>query len=286
MKFKKSIWLIAFLLTSALIISIGYIYSHPSIEAIGDNVPELPIIMYHNISNKSRLWGKYVVSEQELEKDFIYIKNKGYNTITMSDIIAYANGEGDLPDKPIIITFDDGYESVYAYAFPLMKKYNMKAVVSIVGSYTDLFTREDDHNLDYSHLTWEQVNEMSDSGLAEIQNHTYNMHEISKNRRGCGIIKGESISAYKEELENDLGKLQDEILMYTGKSADTLTYPYGYISPESIDIIKEMGFKAALTCTETVNKCTGNDWLYNLGRFNRNHGASSESFFAKIEKTA
>lgn len=246
---------------------------------------EIPIVMYHNISKKQALLGKYAVSEAQFKRDLEYIRSKGYNTITMTELIEFAYEDEPLPEKPIIITFDDGYESFYAYVFPLLKEYNMKAVVSIVGAYTDLFTEEDDHNVDYSYLTWEEVNEMSDSGLVEIQNHTYDMHRISKDRKGCGKIKGESIEKYSDELNEDLGKLQQEILMYTGISPNTFTYPYGYISPESGDIIKNMGFKAALTCYEVVNKPEeGTDWLYKLGRFNRESGKSSEEFFRKMQK--
>ncbi len=273
-----------FIITMACAL-IFLIYRHIEFKAClaEDESIEIPIVMYHNISNKSNLLGKYAISQNQFKNDLEYIKEKGFNTITMTQLIDYAYNNTELPEKSIVITFDDGYESFYTYAYPLLKEYNMKAVMSIVGSYTDLFTEEEDHNLDYSHLNWEEVNEMSDSGLVEIQNHTYNMHEISKNRKGCGIKKGESVDDYSKELNDDLGKLQNEILSYTGTSPNTFTYPYGYISPQSIDIIKTMGFKAALTCYEVVNKPeSGTDWLYNLGRFNRENGKSSSEFFKKM----
>lgn len=252
-------------------------------EVSSENKIELPIVMYHNITKKSKLLGKYAVSEAQFKSDLEYIKSKGYTTITMTELINYAYNGGSLPQKPIIITFDDGYESFYAYAYPLLKEYNMKAVMSIVGAYTDMFSEENDHNVDYSHLTWEEVNEMCDSGLVEIQNHTYNMHEISKDRRGCGIRKGESEEKYCKELTEDLARLQKEILVYTGTSPNTFTYPYGHICSESEDIIKDLGFKASLSCYEVVNEVEdGTDWLYDLGRFNRANGKSSAEFFKKM----
>lgn len=246
----------------------------------GDKVA---IIMYHNISDKPSLLGKFAISSKQFEKDLIYIKEKGYNTITLTQLIDYVYKDGELPEKPVILTFDDGYESFYAYAYPLLKKYDMCAVMSIVGEFTDLYTNKEDHNLDYSHLNWSEVKEMSQSGNVEIQNHTYGMHRICNGRKGCGKKCREAIESYRKVLEEDVGKLQKEILDYTGSAPNTFTYPYGYICPESMDFIKELGFQAILTCTEHLNTIEyGSDWLYDLGRYNRPHGKSSEEFFKKI----
>ena len=78
----------------------------------------------------------------------------------MTDLINYTKGNGTLPQKPIIITIDDGFESIYTYVYPLMKKYNMCAVVGIVGSFADFSSKEQDHNIDYSYLNWDQISEL------------------------------------------------------------------------------------------------------------------------------
>lgn len=248
-----------------------------------ENIVKLPIIMYHNISDKSSKLGKYTILDKQFENDIKFIKDNGYTTITMSQLIDYVYNGTALPEKSIIITFDDGYESFYAYAYPILKKYEMCAVMSIVGKYTDMFTEEEDHNLDYSHLNWNQVKELNESGYVEIQNHTYNMHEITKTRRGCGIKKGESLEEYRNELFEDIGKLQTQLSEYIDFTPNTFAYPYGHISPESIDFIKEMGFKAAFTCTEQVNEIDRNpETLFHLCRFNRANGKSSSDFFSKI----
>lgn len=244
---------------------------------------KIAIIMYHNLSEKPADFGKYVLPVQQFEKDLNYIQEHGYHTITMTQLIDYVYHDCELPEKPVIITFDDGYESFYAYAYPLLQKYNMTAVMSIVGEYTDLFTETEDHHLDYSHLNWTQVQEMSQSGYVEIQNHTYGMHKICNDRKGCGIRYHECLEEYQKDLNNDIGNLQQKIQNYTGFLPNTFTYPYGYICPESIQIIKEMGFQAMLTCTEHLNTVEyGTEWLYNLGRYNRPYGKTSEEFFREI----
>ena len=110
----------------------------------------LPVVMYHQITKNATRAGKYCVTLSELEGDLAYLKERGYNTITAGQLIDYVYDAVPLPEKPVIITFDDGYETVYSYLLPLLEKYDMCAVASIVGAYTDLFTQLEDHTLSYS----------------------------------------------------------------------------------------------------------------------------------------
>ena len=107
-----------------------------------------------------------------------------------------------LPEKPIIITFDDGYYNNLGYAVPLLKKYNMKGVISIVGKYTDAFSETDEANLNYGNLRWKDINELISDGTIEFQNHTYNLHTIGT-RRGAMKKSSESLESYKNVLSND-----------------------------------------------------------------------------------
>ena len=185
-----------------------------------------------------------------------------------------------------MITFDDGFESFYAYAFPLLQKYNMCAIVAVVGQYADTYTRTEDHHLNYSYLTWPVIGELSRSGLVEIQSHTNNMHTITSKRRGCTINKGENKARYQEILRKDLQLNQEKIKKATGKEPTALAYPYGAHCKASKEVLKEMGFQAAFTCAEKVNVIPEDkedtDWLYTLGRYNRAHGASSQAFLKPI----
>ena len=250
-----------------------------------ENEITLPVIMYHNMTKKQNIIDRYCVSVKQFEEDLKYIKKKGYNCITSSELIDYVYNGKKLPENPFIITFDDGYESFYTYAYPLLKKYNMKAIMSIVGGYTDLFSDTEDHNVDYSHLNWKQVNELNNTDFIEIQNHTYNLHEITPKRKGAAIAKGESFENFKNVFKKDVSKLNDLILNYTGKKAKMFTYPYGNITEGSVEIIKELGFLGAFTCTEQVNFITGvSEELYSIGRFNRDGRISTKEFFNKISK--
>ena len=180
-------------------------------------------------------------------------------------------------------TFDDGYESTLVYAGPLLEKYGFQAVVAVIGSAADLFSEKRDHMLDYSYLAWDAVRDISHGNTFEVQCHTYTMHKLNT-RKGCGKILGEEYTDYREKLTEDLTRFRDKCAAEDVQLTDTIAFPYGVYSDETISIIKELGFAAAFTCTERVNHLTGDpDELYELRRFNRPHGISSEKFFSKWE---
>lgn len=243
----------------------------------------LPIIMYHGLIKDHNKQNDYFISPDSFENDLKYLKDKGYTTITMNELIDYVYNGTDLPKKPIILTFDDGFYNNYLYAFPALKKYNEKAVISIIGSQTDRYSLIKIFNSYYSYLSWAQINEMVISGHVEIQNHTYNMHTYDKGRKGCIEKKGEGTENYKENFTDDIGLLQQRITDYTGVTPNTIAYPFGYHTKNSEALIKEMGFKASLTCCQKVNKISRNpECLYKLGRYLRPPGKSSASFFKEI----
>ena len=243
---------------------------------------KLPIIMYHHIATSQRRLNAYVITPEQFENDLKYIKEKGYTTINMTQLINHCLKGEALPEKPIMITFDDGYESTYAYAFPLLKQYDMCAVVSVVGSYADLYTQFEDHHLGYSHMNWAQIQEMSKTKYIEIQNHSYNMHKQSGDRIATKRKYGESEEEYRKALNDDIGKMQQLIYDNLGFMPNTFTYPFGNNSDLSKKILKGMGFTAALTCESRVNIINENTDLMKLGRFNRPYGKTSEQYFRNI----
>ena len=265
---------IALILVTVLILS-GFA------SADADIPIDLPIVMYHHLSAKPRLLGDYVLSPEQLEADFKYLKENGYESITASELISWSRGEAELPAKPFMITFDDGYESTLVYAGPLLKKYGYRAVVAVIGSVADLFTEEPDHMLDYSHLSWEAVRDMSLGDVFEVQCHTYDMHKIS-GRRGCGQVRGEAFGDYESALAADLLKFREKCDDEDLFCANSIAFPYGFYSEDTLSVIRELGFEAAFTCSEKVNRLTGNpEELFELCRYNRPHGISSEQFFGK-----
>lgn len=254
------------------------------VGATEDGVP-LPIIMYHSIVNQSSQWGTYVISADELESDLKYIREQGYTTVTVEDLIGYVYDSKPLPERPIMLTFDDGYYNNYLYAYPLLKKYGMRAVLSIVGRYSDQFSVVKDVNPAYSHVTWDQVREMSESQVIEVQNHSYNLHTINKDRTASMKVSGETAEHYRTVLISDTIRLQAMIDRMTGKMPEAFTYPFGLVSQDSTAIIREIGFRASLSCYPGINTITKNpDNLYLLKRLLRPHGKPLSSILTRSMK--
>lgn len=271
----------------AFIAVLGLVCALPRFGAVQtvalQNEIRLPIIMYHQIAHKNKNLGKYVTTDAQFEKDLDFLTERGYHTINMTQLIDYVKNGAPLPPKPVMLTFDDGQESFYAYILPILEKHRAYAVMSIVGEYVDAYTKLQDHYLSYSYLDWNEVCELVKSPWAEVQNHTYYMHSNNNGRLGCKIKKGESASDYTIALNSDIGRLQQEIFKRTNWLPNTFTYPYGYFCKESVQILKDMGFEATLTCTEKINVITrDSDCLFGLGRYNRPNGLSSEEFFKKV----
>lgn len=208
----------------------------------------LPILMYHRVSKDSGQQGRFCISPQALERDMLFLKENGYESVFFSDVIAFVDGTGKLPEKPVVLTFDDGNFSDYKYLYPMLKKHEMKAVLSILGKETDKYSG-DGRNINYPNLVWPQIAEMVNSGYVEIQSHGYNLHGPN----GALKLKGESSEDYEKRLSGDLVKLQNRVMEMTGTTPTIFTYPKGKMSRASGEILKDLGFKGSLGCEEGVN---------------------------------
>lgn len=258
------------------------------VNAESDTV-SLPVVMYHHILKSPDRLGDYVISPQQFEEDLKYIQKCGYQTISSQELMDFIQNGVPLPEKAIMITFDDGYESVHEYAFPLLQKYNMKAVVSIIGKHTDIFSNPNEpRSINYSHLSWDQLREMQQSGVFEIENHSYDMHGNRGDKRyGIRIKKEETLEEYKKALTDDIGGLSEQIINEIGVKPTIFAYPFGALCAESKPILTDMGFQIILTCEEKVNKISPfTETPIALKRFNRASKYNTYDFFKKLEVKA
>ena len=244
---------------------------------------KLPVIMYHSLLKDEKLQNDYTVSPTLFENDLKYLAENGYTTVVVKDLTDYVYGKKSLPEKCIMLTFDDGYYNNYYYALPLLEKYNCKAVISPIASVSEKFTETKDISVTYGHITFDDMKEMSDSGYVEIQNHSYDMHSL-KSRKGVLPKAGESDEVYKSILTEDVVKAQGLLENATGKKPTCFVYPFGAKNDLTEKLIKEMGFSCTLTCTEKPNIITKNpDSLYELGRYRRDRNESMQNLLIRIE---
>lgn len=234
---------------------------------------ELPILMYHSITDNKAEVNEYTIPDSTFEADLKWLGDNGFTSISASQLSDYVEKGTPLPSKPVMITFDDGYANNYTLAYPLLQKYHMKAIISIIGSQSDSSSDDIYRNLFNSNLSWGEITIMSSSGNVEIGNHTYNLHTDKSGRKGADMKKGESFDAYSQLLQEDLLKNQEKIALATGTKPLVFAWPYGaYPLDGSADgILKEAGFKLSLTSYQKMNVIEqGNpDTLFGLKRFLR-----------------
>jgi len=191
---------------------------------------KIPILMYHHFQDNipENLYDT-MVTPKEFEEHLSYLKKQGYHPITFEQLAEYLqNDDARLPVKPYMITMDDGYTSNYQYAYPLLKKYNARAVISIVTS-----TVGQTPGL-YQHFSWEQAKEMESSGLITIANHGLH-HSNHQNLTEEELV--ESVTSAQQDIENHLGKRRISIF----------TYPGGACNEDDRRILAGLGFNIQLT---------------------------------------
>ena len=259
----------------------GNVRSNNSVEPV-----RVCVIMYHGLVKDNSLQNKYMISPGLFQQDLEYLKEKGCHTIFLSELISHFRDGTELPEKPVIITFDDGYYNNYTYAYPLLKKYQSKAVISPIGAESDKAPSEEYRSPAYSQCTWQELREMYESGYVELQNHTYDLHKITGERRGAAKSSSESKEEYKAMLVSDLEKANKRMKEETGTTPQCIVYPFGASGEETLDIVKDMGFMAALDCEEKPNVLYDDDDLYHIHRYLRPEDMSSGDFFGEKLKEA
>ena len=188
----------------------------------------VPILMYHYLSSPPFDADKYRVDlsvlPSEFDKQLRYLKENGYTTISLNDLALALAGRLELPEKPIILTFDDGYRDNYENAFPILKAHEMKATFFIITDLQDI-----EHP---AYMTWAMVEEMAAAGM-NIEIHTKS-HPNLQDRS----------DAYMEE---EVGVAQEIIAFHTGVVPYFLTYPGGTYDEKTVEQVEALGLWGALT---------------------------------------
>jgi len=247
--------------------------------AVGE-AAEVPIIMYHALEDTPD--NKWEITAAEFESDLKYLKENGFTAVVMQDLIDFVHSGKRLPEKPIVLSFDDGRMPTMDIILPMLEKYDACITMAIIGHETDKYTEINNQGKisRHPHMTWDQVANAHKSGRVEIQSHTYDLH----GKHGAKRTRGESKEAYRTRLLADLHKFAEILHDHTGIMPNSLAYPLGAISDISDEIIREAGYLASLSCSQKSNiiRVGDADSLFSLNRYLRPPHQSSLEFFAKL----
>jgi peptidoglycan/xylan/chitin deacetylase (PgdA/CDA1 family) len=179
--------------------------------------------MYHMIGNEQG--NAAIMTEANLRIQMNYLRDHGYHPITMQELYDYVTKGAPLPEKPVCITFDDGYLDSYTIVYPLMKEY---------GYPWTLFLITDDVGKPYNRMTWDQLKEMADSHTVTIANHTLSHPKLHN-------------LATAKEKEKEIVEANQALKYHLGIDNPWLAYPYGDYDDEVVAIAKKAGIKMAVT---------------------------------------
>lgn len=245
------------------------------------NSNEFTIFSYHEIADKSEtLNSTYAVSAANFESQMKWLIDDGYHFIKIDDIINSKKHNKQLPSKAVLITFDDGYQSVYDNAFPILKKYHIPSLIALVGSWLQATDKVDfdGHKIDRSKfLTQNEIKEMVASGLVEVGSHSYYLHrgilgnpqgnmEPATTTRQWFPDKAvyEDDKSYHERIYKDLKANNDFLQEYTGQKPRVMVWPYGDYNMEAKNIAESLHMPIGLTLDDGSN--TINTPLWGLRR--------------------
>ncbi len=217
-----------------------------------------PTLAYHKITDRFE-WGITRVTPKNFERQIIYLKHKGFSAVDLSVLTAGAGigfpasddvREFQLPneqDKQVALTFDDGYESVYQNAFPLLKKYGYNATIFLISGYVGKMNLwEASFGKRFRHLSWEQIREMSACGF-QFGSHTVNHPDLTR--------------LTKSELEYELRSSKEKIEGELNQEIKFLSYPFGRHN----ELVREQAKKAGYHAAFSLNSEKNSD-LFALGR--------------------
>lgn len=242
----------------------------PVAAALPPTDEKLTVLSYHEIADPSdALIPEYAVTPTMFVRQIDWLRNNGYNFVSVDDILADKAGRKPLPDKAVLVTFDDGYRSAYDHAWPFLKMLKIPSVVAVVGAW-----EEDKGTVDFDGrqiprdklMSWAQLRELSQSGLVEIGSHTYDLHHgIQGNPQGnmepAGATRRyfpetksyETEAAYRARVEADLKRSSDVIKERTGKAPRIIAWPYGRYSSALRDMALKLGMPIGLTLDDGAN---------------------------------
>lgn len=202
-----------------------------------DGYQRVPILCYHQFHMSDKKSGGMVVSKNEFERQMAFLHNEGYNVVPLSDIRPFLEGKKTLPKKSVVITIDDGYESYYDVAYPILKKYGFHSTMFVYPAFINAGVS----------LNWDQVKILDEDPLVDIQSHS-KTHESLALRPG-----GEYEQDYLARLETEVVDTDKILKRRIGRRASLFAYPYGNSSKQLIDLLEQRDYDLAVTVKKGGN---------------------------------
>jgi poly-beta-1,6-N-acetyl-D-glucosamine N-deacetylase len=257
-------------------------------------------LSYHEVErDDAAITSPTVVRVSDLAAQFAWLKANGYQPVHVDQILAARAGGPVLPEKAVLLTFDDGLRNFYTHAFPLLKLFNYPAVIALVGRWLDV---PEGGTVDYDgtpksrndFMTWSQIRELQASGLVEVATHAYDLHQgIPANPQGNtqpaaitrrfaeGVYEPDQV--YLDRLRRDLRASQSIIANHTENVPRILVWPYGRSNLAGQEVARELGIQLGFTLED--GPTLANTPLLQTRRYLIEHSPSLKQFAETLRGT-
>lgn len=228
-------------------------------------------ISYHDVEDRDPDQAVVAVRTERLLEQLAWLRENNYTPVTVDQIMAARNGGPELPPRAIMLSFDDGYSSFYTRVLPVLRAYNWHALLAPVGVWIDTplnqpvdFAGTPRKRSDF--LTWEQIREISRSGLVEIAAHTDASHKgvlanpqgnlqpaAATRRYDAATGRYESEAQFQARMRADVAAISEKIRKVTGYKPRVWVWPYGAADGTSLQVVNEQGYQMALTLEDGLD---------------------------------
>lgn len=254
-----------------------------------DYTSNVPILLYHHLDPQAGESGT-VLHPDTFASHMALLAEHGYTPVSVDQIIAYVEKGEALPDKPVMITFDDGYLSNYTHAFPILQQYGWSASIFVIGSsFGHYETYKDTANPITPHFGQTESGEMLNAGMISLQSHTWDMHQWAPYETGDAVrenilpLSGEKEDDYIDSLTVDIAAQNDLFAEMGIPEYRALAFPSGKYTLLTDAVLVENGIKVTMTTNPArMNTlvCGLPQSLLDLGRLNIAGDTKPESILA------
>lgn len=201
------------------------------------------VLMYHHFDGKEQ---GATISATRFESHLSMLEQEGFNVVCIDELAAFLKGQGKLPPNAVVITMDDGYESNYTVAYPMLQRRGWPATVFMIVSDVGVVRPWS------SKLTWEQMEEMAENGFA-FYSHTYDSHYYVQDYLGRNLPvlvarePGESVESYRDRVFGDIHLSRGLLIEHLGGEGEHFSLPYGAGNQDVLDLAQKAGYKYVWT---------------------------------------
>ncbi len=268
-----------------LVAFLGAFLIVPLLALAAEPGPRLIALAYHNVEDMDPDQSFLGITTERLIEQFSWLKANGYTPVTIDAIVAAHAGAEKLPERAVLLAFDDGYKSFYTRVLPILQAFDYPAVLALVGAWLEdgptdrigssgrrrVVLGRGERQVQFGDrliarsqfLTWDEIRAIKDSGLVELASHSFDLHrgtvsgpqgfsqpDITTKNFNTATGMYESDSEQRSDIDADLGRMVRRIQAETGTAPRVMVWPYGEYGGIAIDVAAANGMPITLTLVD------------------------------------